>query len=104
VLAWRQFPAFLAKNDFKVLATDYLDGEDASGWNSTGQLFTDITKLNDRAICDPEKFHNLCSFMNVDMNNLNIFGREKFDFIWSTCALGHIGGYTTGFRFCFKIG
>jgi GDP-mannose 4,6 dehydratase len=53
---------------------------------------------NERGLCEADKFNNLASFRNVDMNNIpeNI---GYFDFCWSSCAFEHLGSIRKGLDF-----
>jgi 2-polyprenyl-3-methyl-5-hydroxy-6-metoxy-1,4-benzoquinol methylase len=92
-------PSALVALGFKVTATDYLDGEIANIWQETGQLVTSSKKLNERGIATDTLFSRNLTFENLDMNRIPESYREKFDFCWSTCALGHIGSYQKGLDF-----
>lgn len=92
-------PTALAKIGYDVIATDYLDGNIASDWKNTDQLINTPEDLNSRGILTPEEFKRSVKFMNLDMNRIPDEFNENFDFVWSSCALGHIGGYQNGLDF-----
>jgi SAM-dependent methyltransferase len=54
--------------------------------------------LNQRGICRTERFAELVSFREVDMNQLPK-DLGKFDFVWSACALEHLGSIRLGGNF-----
>jgi len=95
-------PAGLAKLGFKVLATDYLDGEIAADWKKTDQLISSQEDLNARGILTEIEFKNNVQFVNMDMNQIPSEFDNQFDFVWSSCALGHIGGYQNGIDFILR--
>jgi FkbM family methyltransferase len=92
-------PAALAKIGFHVTATDYLDGEISEAWKNTEQLIESPSDLNSRGILTPDEFEELITFINMDMNSIPSEFHEAFHFVWSSCALGHIGGYKQGLEF-----
>ncbi|MDY0116726.1 MAG: glycosyltransferase [Sulfurimonadaceae bacterium] len=85
-----------------ITATD-LDFSEASkqGWVETNQHAKNLEALNSRKICSEETFFDLCQFENVDMNNIPEHLRD-FDFIWSACALEHLGSISLGERFIYE--
>ncbi|RXJ81111.1 glycosyltransferase family 2 protein [Arcobacter sp. F2176] len=85
----------------EVLATD-LNYEEAQkqGWTDTNEHAKELDQINIRNICDKEKFKNLCSFKSLDMNNIPD-DLINFDFIWSACALEHLGSITKGENFIY---
>jgi hypothetical protein len=92
-------PAALVDLGFEVTATDYLDGEQAREWQATGQLISSPMGLNNRGIADAKDFEARFHFRNMDMNDIPEHLNSSFDLVWSTCALGHIGGYQKGLDF-----
>ena len=94
-----QLPAVFAKHGVDVLATD-LDVEHATklGWVDGNQHMSNIEVLNKRGIATEEQFRRHVKVMNVDMNNIpgELHG---YDFIWSTCSLGHLGNLEKGLQF-----
>jgi FkbM family methyltransferase len=92
-------PAALVKIGYSVTATDFLDGEISDQWQRTGQLVASPDELNERKIISPKDFSEYLQFRNMDMNQIPTDLQGKFDFVWSSCALGHIGGYEQGLDF-----
>ena len=95
-------PAGLAKLGFHVLATDYLDGEIATEWKNTDQLVSSPEDLNVRGILTENEFKSKVRFANMDMNQIPENLNAQFDFVWSSCALGHIGSYQKGLDFILR--
>lgn len=83
--------ALFASMGCRIIATD-LDFTSASkgGWTKTHEHAENIGILNERGICRAEKFAANASFATVDMCNIpsDLGG---FDFIWSSCAIEHLG-------------
>jgi hypothetical protein len=91
-------PAFFASRGAKICATDFFENKNTN-WASTSQMSSNLQDLNDRGICDPDTFEKLVSLSSANMNYLENTDLPAADFIWSTCALGHIGGYQNGLNF-----
>lgn len=85
----------------EVVATD-LDFENAieQGWVNSNQHANNLKALNKRQLCDDNKFNKLCTFQNVDMNHIPN-SLKDFDFIWSACALEHVGSIELGEKFIY---
>jgi len=92
-------PAIFATRGVDILATD-LDVEQATklGWVGGNQHMSSIDVLNKRGIATDEQLRRQVKVMNVDMNNIPN-DLKDFDFIWSTCALGHLGNLEKGLQF-----
>jgi hypothetical protein len=50
-------------------------------------------------LIDPTKFERNVSFENQDMRNLNNLMAGEYDFVWSSCALEHLGSLEAGIQF-----
>jgi hypothetical protein len=92
-------PSALVSLGYKVVATDYFEGNIAKEWRSTGQQLEKLLDLNQRKIVSNETFLDCCTLLNIDMNSIPSSLHESFDFVWSSCALGHIGSYKKGLDF-----
>lgn len=91
-------PALFASLGCKVLATDLdLDDERTSKWMATNQTCT-IDSLNNRGICEPTEFTERVKYRAVDMNRIpSDIG--LCDFLWSACAVEHLGSIELGSNF-----
>jgi 2-polyprenyl-3-methyl-5-hydroxy-6-metoxy-1,4-benzoquinol methylase len=89
----------LALRGCEVIATD-LDEARAidQGWATTGQHATDAESLNIREICPKERFAKNVSYRTVDMNRIPS-DLVDFDFVYSSCALEHLGSIKLGMQF-----
>ena len=99
-------PALFASLGCEILATDVATEEaEKGGWVSTAQHARSLDNLNGRDICDPEVFRERVDFRFVDMRELpDDLGR--YDFVWSSCALEHLGTMALGETFvheCLKF-
>ncbi|MGB5456375.1 MAG: hypothetical protein WBO18_10475 [Gammaproteobacteria bacterium] len=94
--------ATMAKFGCSILATD-LPSEDAvrNGWDNLGQYSFDINDLNEYGICDESVFAERATYRNVNMNHIDedLVG---FDFVYSSCALEHLGSLEKGIAFIKK--
>jgi SAM-dependent methyltransferase len=91
--------SYFASCGVNVLATDLdLSKAQELGWVSSDQHSDNLSGLNERALCDSEKFSALASFRTVDMNHIpQDIG--TFDFCWSSCAFEHLGSIRKGLDF-----
>jgi 2-polyprenyl-3-methyl-5-hydroxy-6-metoxy-1,4-benzoquinol methylase len=89
----------MAKYGCQIVLSD-LDNNDAAlkGWVDTNQNSSQLKDLHKEEVCEWKNFEQNASFMNIDMNNIpnNL---PKFDFIWSSCALEHLGSLRHGIDF-----
>lgn len=92
-------PAMFAKYGCNILATDILPEEGVKkGWGDSRQLCFGAELLNDREICEPDKFNKLVSYKAVDMNAIPV-DLIGFDFNWSSCSFEHLGTIEKGMSF-----
>jgi len=85
-----------------ICATDmYSDIAKKKGWVDTNQHASGIDSLNTRKLCSDELFNKNCTFRNVDMNDIPNDMRN-YDFIWSSCALEHLGSLKHGEEFIYN--
>ena len=95
-------PAAFCSLGVKITATDLnFDEANKMGWVDTNQHAKNLENLNTKNICSPSTFLKLCSFQNVNMNNIPDHLRD-FDFIWSACALEHLGSLKHGEEFIYN--
>ena len=94
--------ALFARHGVQVTATD-LDSARAAeaGWTQTAQHARALADLNQRGICPPERFADLVSFRAADMNAIPATLKD-YDFVWSACALEHLGSIKAGGDFILK--
>jgi 2-polyprenyl-3-methyl-5-hydroxy-6-metoxy-1,4-benzoquinol methylase len=94
--------ALFAKYGVSILATDLDVGDRrAKAWASTNQHASSLEKLYYEHIVSKDAFKSNVDFQFADMKSpRNIKG--KFDFIWSSCALEHLGNLMEGFAFIFE--
>ncbi len=88
--------AVMAARGCAILASD-MDVADtrARGWVDTRQHAGALEQLNERGLCDAASFKARVRYRTIDMNRLP--GDEGgFDFLWSSCALEHLGSLGRG--------
>ena len=103
----------LAKYGVKTLATD-LRSERAQeqGWAKTLEHSATLEELYVTAapFIPYKEFSKLVEFRNVDMNDIPVDLYGQYDFVWSACALEHLGSLRHGIEFilnsikCLKVG
>lgn len=94
-------PAILAKNGIHVVATDLeASSAQSKGWVDTLQNSGNLENIQQqsRRIIKRDIFQRYVKYRSIDMNEIpeNL---EKFDLIWSACALEHLGSLEHGIRF-----
>lgn len=66
-----------------------------AGWVGTNQHASSVAKLNSRGLCSPAEFAERVQFREVDMRAV-ASDLRGFDFLWSSCALEHLGSLQLG--------
>lgn len=97
-----QLPAVFANFHCKILATDqFAEKAVASGWKKSSQYSSNLQDLyeSSKHIISKPLFTKSVKYKNIDMNNIPISLHNQFDFIWSACALEHLGSIKHGIKF-----
>jgi len=82
-----------------ILASDLdPDSAERAGWVTTNQHASSLAQLNGRGICPDAQFSERVRFRQIDMRALPEDTRG-FDFLWSSCALEHLGSLQQGLDF-----
>lgn len=88
--------ALFAQCGCTIVATDQAaSAAAASGWTTTAQYAQTPDMLNDRGICDRSAFARQVECRTVDMTRI-LDDITDFDFVWSSCALEHLGSLRKG--------
>jgi hypothetical protein len=91
--------ALFATSGCRILASDLdPDSADKAGWVSTNQHASSLLQLNSRSLCPNDAFLERVEFREVDMRAIPERLRD-FDFLWSSCALEHLGSLENGIEF-----
>ena len=100
---------YFVKKGAKIIGSDlHVNNANTEGWKNTNQHLSNY-KL--KGIVDKNIFNNSFTMDYVDMNNIpEKYLKSEFDFIWSSCALEHLGSIKKGLDFiknsldCLKSG
>jgi hypothetical protein len=92
-------PAALASRGLSVLATDLDPSDDESAaWAATGQHLSEVSALSRPDVVSDAVLRERVRTRHVDMNDVpDDLGR--FDLVWSSCALEHLGSPQAGLDF-----
>ena len=91
--------ALFAARGCDIVATDLATAEaEAGGWVTTGQHAAAPQALNQRGLCPEARFALHVTFRFVDMRALPS-DLGQYDFVWSACALEHLGSLRAGLDF-----
>lgn len=91
--------ALFASMGCEVLATDLdLASAAEAGWVGTNQHAANMESLNGHGLCGAAVFEQHVRFRNVDMRAIPNDLRD-FDFLWSSCAMEHLGSLDHGVEF-----
>jgi 2-polyprenyl-3-methyl-5-hydroxy-6-metoxy-1,4-benzoquinol methylase len=95
-------PAALARFGLSILATDLDPNADASvAWAATGQHLSQSSALSRPEVISDALLEEHVRMRPVDMNEIpDDLGR--FDFVWSACALEHLGSPRAGIEFIIR--
>jgi len=83
----------------RVLATDQASEGSAEVWLQTGQHANGLDNVYVPTLISRTEFDAHVSFRPVDMRDLQLPWPEAFDFIWSSCAVEHLGNPEAGWQF-----
>lgn len=91
-------PALFAALGCEVVATDAPSHiAEEGGWKEQ-RWSSEVEKLSNDGICDPELFRERVSYRSVDMNSIPA-DLGQFDFCWSACCFEHLGSLQHGLDF-----
>lgn len=91
--------ALMAQRGCSIVATDLPSAADeVADWNETGQHAAQLADLNPGDLCPPELFAQRVRFQPMDMRRIDPALRD-LDFVWSSCALEHLGSLKRGIEF-----
>lgn len=92
-------PAVLAARGCEVTVTD-LPPEEARGLGWAAMSERGLAELDQDGICPADEFARRVRWRPVDMNAIpGELRRGGFDFVWSSCALEHLGSIALGQAF-----
>lgn len=91
-------PALFAACGCQVLATDAPPAPMQERWRASEEYAASLEALNLLGIAEKETFRARVAYRSVDMNRLPA-DLQGFDFVWSCCALEHLGSLQNGVEF-----
>ena len=81
-------PSVFAARGVHILATDRAE---PGHWAETGQHGTGLDPLFQPSLLSERDFRSRVRFEPVDMNKIDHLPSSAFDFLWSSCAIEHVG-------------
>jgi hypothetical protein len=70
------------------------------GWRETAQHSIAVDEIHNPNLCDLDEFRRRVRFRVQDMTAIDAdLRRGEFDFVWSLCALEHLGSLQRGLEF-----
>ena len=101
--------AYFIKHGCDIVSSDFIVENNI--WSTNNEVAYNIDNLNEHKIISHDLLSQKCIFRVEDMNNIHSDLKQgKFDFIWSSCAIEHIGGLDKGLNYvvnsldCLKSG
>ncbi len=92
--------SLFAARSVDVLATDLAaDDPSVKDWSPSNQHASELNVLHYPHLVDSDQFRRRVSFRPADMRLLAGLPKTQFDFVWSSCALEHLGSLKNGIRF-----
>jgi hypothetical protein len=90
--------SYFASRGCEILATDLAPELSAEAWKESNQHAAALDQLFYPELIDRASFSAGVSFSDLDMRNISNAGFD-YDFLWSSCALEHLGTLKTGIDF-----
>lgn len=75
------------------------EADQAGAWTRTNQHAASRDALFYAPLVNRSAFDQLVTFAPADMNHVDSAWHGKFDFVWSTCSLEHVGSISLGHRY-----
>jgi SAM-dependent methyltransferase len=95
--------SLLASLGSEIVASDApTDLPGTATWNASSQHAASLDAVYKPALIERDAFDRLVQFVPLDMNAEFPFPPESFDFIWSCCALEHLGTLNHGAGFIIR--
>lgn len=90
--------AFAARG-VRVLATDRPQDGSPDSWSETGQHAGSLEVLFKEHLIGRREFSERVSYAPANMTSIGHLDSESYDFLWSSCALEHLGSLEAGVNF-----
>lgn len=94
-----RLPALFARYGVKVTASDQDFATDTAKHWAARELAEGTQSLNRLGICEAKAFARHMRYTAIDMRSIPSGEHGKYDFLWSNCALGHLGSIPAGLDF-----
>jgi len=91
-----RLPALFASFGVNVLASDSGDPGVAEKWSKTREYTGALDGLYYPQFLPREAFDQRVRYQHLDMRDLSGLERGAYDFVWSACALEHLGSLEAG--------
>jgi cyclopropane fatty-acyl-phospholipid synthase-like methyltransferase len=93
--------AYMVAQGCSVVATDLNPAMAIEkGWMQSGEYAKKLLDLNPRSVCSDKALQSHVTHRYVDMNHVpDDLLKEQFDFIWSACAIEHVGSIEKSMEF-----
>lgn len=72
---------------------------EGKGWSDTNQHTANLEQAKHEWLATKERMDKVMSFEFADMNNIPPTFFDRFNFVWSSCALEHLGSKRQGLYF-----
>lgn len=90
--------SYFASRGCSVLATDLHQAASSPGWIERNEHAASLDKVFFKEYLNKVEFDERVSFKSVDMRTLEGVDGQ-YDFVWSSCALEHLGSMDAGMDF-----
>ncbi len=94
-----RLPSLFASKGYRILATDQDFKTDKAKYWSKYELAQGPNSLNRLKICPPATFKKNVNYMAIDMKKIPKKLTDSYNFLWSNCALGHLGSIEAGLEY-----
>lgn len=94
-------PSLFAARGVHIDATD-INAAEAGAWADTGQHAAGLDDIFKPTLIDRQRFDQQVRFFSADMRKLEGLVENSYDFLWSSCALEHLGTLQAGLDFICK--
>jgi 2-polyprenyl-3-methyl-5-hydroxy-6-metoxy-1,4-benzoquinol methylase len=94
-------PSIFANLGCHITASDAPPEIVAESWLKTNQHGDQLGDLFHPAFVDSDKFYENTNFKYIDMNHIP-YDEKGYDFIWSSCALEHLGSLHNAKQFIYR--
>ena len=92
-------PSLFAEMGATIEATDIDDADVAELWRTNNEYGGNLLSLLHPDVTSEDRFHKNVSFYHADMNDLSQFKKHHYDFLWSSCAIEHVGSLEKSISF-----